>query len=58
MRIALVRVTNIPADRSRGHGELLDVVAAVEAQDRVEADAAMRRHIGRTRSLLEALDDV
>jgi DNA-binding GntR family transcriptional regulator len=53
MRIALVRVADIPAHRSRGHGELLDVAAAIEVQDRVEAEAAMRRHIGRTSSLLD-----
>jgi DNA-binding GntR family transcriptional regulator len=54
MRVALAVVAEAPEHRRRGHEELGQVLDAVRNADPEAAEAAMRAHIRRTRSELDA----
>jgi DNA-binding GntR family transcriptional regulator len=52
MQLALARVAEAPEHRSQGHAELRAVLDAVRTGDPAAAEAAMRAHIARTRSMM------
>jgi DNA-binding GntR family transcriptional regulator len=52
MQLALDRVAEAPEHRSQGHAELRAVLDAVRTGDPAAAEAAMRAHIARTRSMM------